>query len=220
MYGCIVKRAFDLAAGTAALLLLLPAGLVIAALIKVDSRGSVFYRGRRIGKGKRPFSIFKFRTMVADAERLGGPSTAHHDPRLTRVGAVLRRYKLDELPQVLNILRGEMSFVGPRPQVEQYTHRYSDEERAIFTVRPGLTDYASIRFINLDELLGDDNVDERYRREVEPVKNRLRVLYVQQQSLLVDLKILWLTVLALAGLYRMRTDPPGASPSASMTCWD
>jgi lipopolysaccharide/colanic/teichoic acid biosynthesis glycosyltransferase len=181
--------------------------LAIAALIKADSRGPVFYRGRRIGRRMQPFRIFKFRTMVPDAERLGGPSTAHHDPRLTRVGAALRRYKLDELPQLLNILRGDMSVVGPRPQVELYTSRYSERERVIFDVRPGLTDYASIRFINLDEMLGDHDVDERYRRDVEPHKNRLRARYVEQQSLWVDAKILWLTALALAGVYRMRTEP-------------
>ena len=205
--GAVVKRAFDLIASGVALVVWLPVGLAVAALITLDSPGPVFYRGRRIGRHLRPFHIFKFRTMVPDAERLGGPSTAHHDPRLTRVGALLRRYKLDELPQVLNILRGEMSVVGPRPQVEMYTRLYSERERVIFDVRPGLTDYASIQFINLDEVLGDHDVDERYRQHIEPVKNRLRAKYVEQQSFWVDIKILWLTALALAGLYRMRTEP-------------
>ena len=203
----MLKRTFDLACSAAALLLLLPLGLAIAAAIVLDSRGPVFYRGRRIGRGMRPFSIFKFRTMVPDAERLGGPSTAHHDPRLTRVGALLRRYKLDELPQFLNVLAGDMSLVGPRPQVEIYTSQYSPQERVILDVRPGLTDYASIRFINMDEVLGDSDVDQRYQREIEPEKNRLRARYVEEQSLFVDMKILGLTALALAGLYRMRTEP-------------
>lgn len=199
-----------------ALPLALPFGVAIALLIKLDSPGPIFYRGVRTGRGMKPFRIFKFRTMVDQAERLGGPSTAHHDPRLTRVGAVLRRYKLDELPQLLNILRGEMSVVGPRPQVEEYTRLHTAEERVIFDVRPGLTDFASIRFINLDELLGDENVDERYRREVEPIKNRLRVRYVRERSLGVDLKILGLTLLALAGLYRMPADEAEACASVRM----
>ncbi len=205
--GAVVKRTFDVIVSAIALIVLLPLGVAVAALITIDSGGPVFYRGLRTGRRMRPFRIFKFRTMVPDAELRGGPSTAHHDPRLTRVGAVLRRYKLDELPQVLNILRGDMSVVGPRPQVEMYTSVYSEQERVIFDVRPGLTDYASIRFINLDELLGDDDVDERYRRHIEPIKNQLRAKYVAQQSLWIDIKILWLTALALAGLYQMRAEP-------------
>jgi lipopolysaccharide/colanic/teichoic acid biosynthesis glycosyltransferase len=203
-----VKRTCDLAICSVALLVVLPFGLAIAAVITLDSPGPVFYRGRRIGRGMRPFHIFKFRTMVPEAEQIGGPSTAHRDPRLTRVGAVLRRYKLDELPQLLNILSGDMSIVGPRPQVEVYTSRYSAREREILSVRPGLTDYASIRFINLDEMLGDDDVDGRYQREIEPEKNRLRTRYVDEQSLLVVLKIVALTVLALARLYRMEPSAP------------
>jgi lipopolysaccharide/colanic/teichoic acid biosynthesis glycosyltransferase len=207
-----MKRTFDVVASALALIVLFPAGLAIAALITIDSPGPVFYRGLRTGRGMRPFRIFKFRTMVPDAEHRGGPSTAHHDSRLTRVGAVLRRYKLDELPQLLNILRGDMSVVGPRPQVEMYTRLYSERERVIFDVRPGLTDYASIRFINLDEMLGDHDVDERYRQHIEPVKNRLRAKYVEQQSLWVDIKILWLTALALVRHARTRNSEPGTEP--------
>ena len=203
----MLKRTFDLALATAALILLLPVGVAVALAIVAESGLPIFYRGTRSGRGGRPFRIFKFRTMVPDAERRGGPSTGHHDPRLTRVGAVLRRYKLDELPQLLNVLAGDMSAVGPRPQVELYTSRYSARERSILRVRPGLTDYASIRFINLDELLGDDDVDGRYQREIEPEKNRLRLRYVDEHSFLVDLKIIGLTLLALAGLYR--TAAPG-----------
>jgi lipopolysaccharide/colanic/teichoic acid biosynthesis glycosyltransferase len=135
--------------------------------------------------------------MIVNAEKVGGPSTALNDPRLTSVGRLLRKYKLDELPQLINILWGEMSFVGPRPQVEQYTRLYSGEEEVILSVRPGLTDYASIKFVNLDEILGDEEVDERYFREIEPEKNKLRIKYVKECSLRVDLSILCRTVVSL-----------------------
>ena len=133
--------------------------------------------------------------MVPDAEKIGGPSTGLNDPRLTRTGAFLRKYKLDELPQFINVLSGTMSIVGPRPQVEQYTKLYNDEEKVILSVKPGITDYASLHFINLDQLLGDHNVDDRYRQEIEPVKNRLRIKYATEQSFLVDCKIILHTIL-------------------------
>jgi lipopolysaccharide/colanic/teichoic acid biosynthesis glycosyltransferase len=135
--------------------------------------------------------------MVLDAETKGGHSTAMNDPRLTRIGKSLRRYKLDELPQLINVLIGEMSVVGPRPQVEKYTSLYNEEEKTILSVRPGLTDYASIRFINLDKILGDEEVDRKYREEIEPEKNRLRLKYVLERSFLVDMKIIVLTVSSL-----------------------
>lgn len=135
--------------------------------------------------------------MVTMAEQKGGPSTALNDPRLTRIGKFLRRYKIDELPQFINILCGEMSFVGPRPQVLLYTSRYTPEELRILDVRPGLTDYASIELINLDEILGDEDVDEKYILEIEPKKNKLRLKYVDEQSLRIDAKILFMTFKAM-----------------------
>ena len=135
--------------------------------------------------------------MVADAEKLGGPSTALNDPRITPIGKFLRRYKLDELPQLINILKGEMSFVGPRPQVERYTKLYEGEEKIILSVRPGLTDYASLHFIDMDSTLGDGDVDRKYMTEVEPLKNVLRIKYVKERSFLVDMKILLKTMFRL-----------------------
>ena len=140
--------------------------------------------------------------MSVNAEEVGGPSTALNDPRLTRVGKSLRKYKLDEIPQLINILLGEMSFVGPRPQVEQYTRLYNDEEKVILSVRPGLTDYASVKFLNLDEILGDGDVDEKYFRQVEPEKNMLRIKYVKECSFWVDLTIILKTVLSLFRIRR------------------
>ena len=127
------------------------------------------------------------------AESLGGPSTAHNDPRLTRQGRSLRKHKLDEIPQFINVLRGDMSVVGPRPQVEQYTKLYTAEEMIILLVRPGIVDFASLRFINLDEILGDERVDEKYYREIEPEKNRLRVKYAKEHNFAMDCRILLLT---------------------------
>ena len=137
-----MKRTFDFVCAAFGLVILAPLFLLIAVLIKLDSRGAVFYRGVRIGRYGRPFKIFKFRTMRPDAEHVGTNVTAHRDPRITRVGRWLRPAKLDELPQLINVLKGEMSIVGPRPEVEEHTAAYSPEERIILSVRPGITDYA------------------------------------------------------------------------------
>jgi len=188
------KRIFDIVAGMCGLVVLSPGLLFISLMVKGMSRGPVFYRGVRSGLKGRPFRMFKFRTMVPDAEMIGGPSTGMNDTRLTRMGKLLRKYKLDELPQLVNILAGDMSFVGPRPQVLEYTRRYKGEEKLILDVKPGLTDYASLKFINLDQILGDDNVDEKYLQNIEPEKNRLRVLYARKCSFAEDIRILFATI--------------------------
>ena len=190
----MLKRLFDITTCLIAFPFLLPFFAITAIAIRLGSSGPVFYRGWRTGLGGKPFRIFKFRTMVVDAEKIGGPSTALNDPRLTRIGKFLRKYKIDELPQLINILTGEMSFVGPRPQVEKYTKLYNDEEQIILSVHPGLTDYASIELINLDQILGDDAVDEKYLREIEPEKNRLRMKYAREHSFLIDFKIILMTL--------------------------
>jgi lipopolysaccharide/colanic/teichoic acid biosynthesis glycosyltransferase len=190
----MLKRLFDITTCLIAFPFLLPFFAITAIAIRLGSSGPVFYRGWRTGLGHNPFRIFKFRTMVVDAEKIGGPSTALNDPRLTRIGKFLRKYKIDELPQLINILTGEMSFVGPRPQVEKYTKLYNDEEQIILSVHPGLTDYASIELINLDQILGDDAVDEKYLREIEPEKNRLRMKYAREHSFLIDFKIILMTL--------------------------
>ena len=136
--------------------------------------------------------------MVPGAENLGGPSTAKNDPRLTALGRILRRFKLDEWPQLINVLRGEMSIVGPRPQVSKYTDLYEGELLEILAVRPGITDYASIEFLSLDAILGDVDVDEYYMNVVEPQKNRLRLKYVREASLFTDLKIIAMTAVTMA----------------------
>lgn len=190
-----MKRLFDILASLTGLVLFFPLIIVISLAVKLTSHGPIFYRGKRTGLNGGSFKIFKFRTMVNNAEKIGGPSTAQNDPRMTSIGKFLRKYKLDELPQLLNIIKGEMSFVGPRPQVEKYTKLYSAEEKIILSVKPGLTDYASLKFINLDQILGDHNVDEKYLREIEPEKNKLRIKYVKEQSFWGDIKIIFFTII-------------------------
>lgn len=193
------KRVTDLGFSAAAVVVLGPVMLLIAALIKAGSPGPVFYRGERAGKDGRVFRILKFRSMIVDAERKGGFSTAIDDPRLTRTGRFIRKYKLDELPQFFNVLAGDMSLVGPRPQVLFYTDKYAGDERSILSVKPGITDLASLYFSDMDSVLGSGDVDARYLAEVEPVKNRLRLRYVREQSYLLDLRILVETAFKLIG---------------------
>lgn len=197
------KRIFDIVFSLFGLIFLFPFFIIAAIFIRIDSSGPVFYRPWRTGKDGKKFRVFKFRTMVENAEKLGGPSTAFEDVRLTKIGKFLRRYKIDEFPQLINILIGQMSVVGPRPQVEFYTNRYTEEEKIIFSVKPGLTDYATIEFINLDKILGDENVDEKYRKEIEPRKNELRLRYAKEHSFWIDLKIIFRTVLKLIQLRKL-----------------
>lgn len=201
----VSKRLLDVAGSALSLLLLSPMLLLIAGRIRFDSAGPVFYRGLRVGRDGRLFRIFKFRTMVVSAEKLGGPSTADDDPRITRVGQFLRKHKLDELPQLLNVLKGDMSLVGPRPEVKQYVDLYTEEERAILTVRPGITDWASLW--NPDEgaiLAGSADPERTYLEEIRPTKLRLQLDYVRERSLLVDLRILGRTVAAVLRTGRHR----------------
>jgi lipopolysaccharide/colanic/teichoic acid biosynthesis glycosyltransferase len=194
-----LKRIFDIVAAAAGLMLLSPLLAGIAWRIHREDGGPVFYRGERVGRGGQTFRIFKFRTMVVNAERLGGPSTPDNDPRLTRIGRQLRKYKLDELPQLFNVFLGEMSLVGPRPEVKRYTDMFSPEEQAILRVRPGITDWASIW--NPDEgsiLAGAEDPEQTYLELIRPTKLKLQLAYAKEQRLLTDLKIILVTLLAIA----------------------
>lgn len=196
----MLKRTFDLILALCALALLGPLLLLIAVLIKLDDGGPVLYRGVRIGRAGVPFRICKFRTMVVNADRLGGPSTPDDDPRITKPGRWLRRSKLDELPQLLNVVSGKMSFVGPRPEVPQEVSLYSDEERALLLVRPGITDWASIRFRDEGAILrGATDPHETYRRVIRPEKMRLALEYVRTASLATDVRILLATLRSVVG---------------------
>jgi len=166
--------------------------------IKRDSDGPVIYQATRIGLRGRPFTMYKFRTMVADADRIGGPSTSEDDPRLTRAGAMLRRYKLDELPQLVNVIKGDMSFVGPRPDVPTEVAKYTAEERLLLTVRPGITDWASLRFHNEGQILrGYEDPHAAYLQLIRPEKVRLGLEYVEHGTFKTDLAILLRTLALL-----------------------
>jgi lipopolysaccharide/colanic/teichoic acid biosynthesis glycosyltransferase len=192
------KRCFDIIVAAVGLVLVAPLLVCFALLIKFCSPGPVFYRGTRVGLGGKLFAMLKFRTMVINAEALGGSATAADDPRITNLGKFLRRYKLDELPQLLNVLFGDMSLVGPRPEVEKYVNLYSPEEQAILTVRPGITDWASIWNSNEAAVLeGSRDPEKTYEELIRPTKLTLQLLYVRNHSFFVDLKILVHTALKL-----------------------
>jgi lipopolysaccharide/colanic/teichoic acid biosynthesis glycosyltransferase len=193
--GELLKRSFDIIVSFLGILALLPTFAIVALLIRANSEGAVLYRGVRTGRHGKPFRIFKFRTMVANAEHIGGTSTADNDPRITRIGRWLRRVKIDELPQLINVLKGEMSLVGPRPEVEEYTRLYNPEERAILSVSPGITDLASMRFRDLNAILAKaDDPDKYFAEKILPVKNSLRLEYVREHSFWMDLRIILQTL--------------------------
>ncbi len=193
-----LKRLFDLTAAGTGLLLLSPALIVMAALIKRHDGGAVLYAGRRVGRNGVPFRMYKFRTMVLNADKIGGSSTPDDDPRITPIGKFLRRHKLDELPQLINVVKGDMSLVGPRPQVEWAVERYTPEQRQVLSVPPGITDYASLRFPNEGELLkGSTDPDRDYMEKIHPEKMRLSLEYVRNRSLATDVKVIMQTVSGL-----------------------
>jgi len=194
----VSKQAFDIVVAFVGLLLLSPLLLLVALLITIDSRGPVFFRQERVGRDFRPFLIYKFRTMVQDASRKGGSITFGLDPRITRVGRLLRKTKIDELPQLINVLRGEMSFVGPRPEVWQYVELFRQDYEEILKVLPGITDLASLRYRHEAEILGrSENPEDEYVRRVLPEKIRLAKEYVRRSSLLFDVTIIFKTILTL-----------------------
>lgn len=192
------KRAMDIVISAAALCVLWPVLLLIALAIVVDDPGPVFYRQVRVGRGGRPFRIFKFRTMVVDADKKGLSITVGRDSRITRVGAFLRKTKLDELAQLLNVLCGQMSFVGPRPEVPRYVELYTPYQRQVLLVRPGITDYASIAYRNENDLLaGADDPERMYIETIMPDKIELNMKYLKEISPLTDIRLILKTVLAV-----------------------
>lgn len=194
----ILKRAMDIVISAAALLVLWSVFALIALAIVADDPGPVFYRQVRVGRGGKPFRIFKFRTMVVDADKKGLSITVGRDSRITRVGAFLRKTKLDELAQLLNVLRGEMSFVGPRPEVPRYVDLYTPYQRQVLLVRPGITDYASIAYRNENELLAGAKDPERmYIETVMPAKIELNMKYLREISPLADIRLILQTILAI-----------------------
>ncbi len=197
IYNRKIKHLIDLLIAVPAFFVLLPVYAVVSILIMLEDGLPVLYKADRGGYHNKTFRIYKFRSMVKNADKIGGYTTAFHDPRVTKVGALLRKTKLDEIPQLINIIRGEMSFVGPRPEVLEYVRRFKGLEKYILEVRPGITDYSSLKFINMDELVGDENVDEYFQREILGEKNKLRVRYVSEISFLTDVRIFLKTIIGV-----------------------
>lgn len=203
------KRLLDCLVAGSLLIVTAPIVIAVAFRIKRESLGPVFFSAKRVGRHEKPFFMYKFRTMVANASALGGESTAAEDPRITKVGKWLRRTKLDELPQLFNVLKGEMSLVGPRPTTEYSLYFYRPEDKIVFSVAPGITDYASLEFKNEGEILaGKRNADRAYYELIAPGKIALQIKYVKERSLRTDLKILVQTFYAVVfcpfGLNRPR----------------
>ena len=190
-----MKRIFDIIVSFMGLIVLSPLFITIAILIKRDSKGPIIYRGKRVGRFGKPFEIYKFRTMVVNADKIGGPSTAADDVRLTRIAGFLKKYQLDELPQLINVLKGEMSLVGPRPEVEVYVNMFTEEEKAILAVQQGMTDYASLWDFHEGEILrGSDDPEKTYLEKIRPEKIRLQMKYARDHSFIIDIKIILKTL--------------------------
>ena len=194
IYNRYIKRIIDLVLALIMAIVLLPFYFLIGLAVVIDTGFPVFYRAQRGGYKDRPFRIFKYRSMVKNADQIGGGTTALNDSRITKVGNFLRKTKLDEIPQLFNIIKGDMSFIGPRPELLRYTEQYSGDELLIHRVRPGITDYSSIEFINLDEIVGGENADEMYEKYVLKRKNELRIKYACSVSFGTDAKLLFITV--------------------------
>jgi len=195
----MIKRLFDILFSFFGLILLSPLLLFIASALKIKSPGPVFFRGERVGKDGRKFRIYKFRSMVVGAEEKGGPSTAADDSRLTGIGKFLKRFQLDELPQLINVLKGEMSLVGPRPEVPLYINMMTEEEKnVILSIRPGMTDLASLWNFREGEILkGSPDPERTYIEKIRPEKIRLQIEYVKNRSFLLDLKIILKTIIKI-----------------------
>ena len=191
----MVKRLFDILASSLGLLLLGPLFICLAIAVKVDSSGPFLYRQIRIGRNQRPFSLLKFRSMAIGSDTKGLLTVGGRDSRITRVGYFIRKYKLDELPQLLNVLKGDMSLVGPRPEVARYVAMYSADQLRVLSVRPGITDYASLKYFSENEMLAaSENPEKTYIEEIMPSKLKINLDYVDNRSLFTDIKIVLLTL--------------------------
>lgn len=194
----MLKRLFDIVASFFALVILSPILLLIAILINFDSPGGVFYRQERIGKNGRPFHLYKFRSMKISSDKKGLITVGNRDSRITGIGYYLRKYKLDELPQLFNILLNDMSIVGPRPEVSKYVELYNKEQRKVLSVKPGLSDLASIKYFNENELLAESiDPEALYIKEIMPAKLRLNLEYLSKKSFMFDMGIIGQTILKI-----------------------
>lgn len=191
----ISKRIFDILFSSIGLILISPILLVISIIIKITSEGPILFKQVRVAKDNKDFKILKFRTMIVDADKKGLKITVKDDPRITKIGKFLRKTKLDELPQLFNVLLGDMSFVGPRPEVRKYVDLYTEEQKQVLSVRPGITDLASIKYRNENELLDQStNPEDTYINEIMPSKLKINLDYVKNINLVNDIKLILLTI--------------------------
>ncbi len=208
IYNRFIKRVIDFVLALFGLLLIWPFYLIITLAVALETGFPVLYRPLRGGYKGKPFRICKYRSMIKDADKLGGGTTALGDSRITKVGAILRKTKLDETAQLFNVLCGSMSFVGPRPELLQYTDAYEGLDKNILNVRPGITDFSSLNFISLDEIVGSSNADEIYEKYVLKKKNQLRLKYVAEVSFATDTKLFFQTVFGVIkkalGIFRRK----------------
>jgi lipopolysaccharide/colanic/teichoic acid biosynthesis glycosyltransferase len=195
----MIKRLFDILFSFVGLLFLSPILLLIVLFIKFSSKGNIFYFQNRMGKNNKPFKLFKFRTMYANADKKGLITIGMNDSRITPIGYYLRKYKIDELPQLANVLMGDMSIVGPRPEVEKYTQLYNQEQLKVLSVKPGITDLASIKYSNENEILAKfSDPNKAYIEQIMPDKLKLNLEYIEKQSLWFDMKIIFATLFKIA----------------------
>ncbi len=191
----MLKRIFDLILSLIGLIIILPIIIIISILIIVDSKGGVFYIQKRIGKNGNEFNMFKFRTMKPDSHKKGLLTVGSRDSRITKIGYYLRKYKVDELPQLINVLNGTMSFVGPRPEVKKYVDLYNERQKLVLTVKPGITDYASLEYIDENTILGKSEDPEKlYIEEVMPEKIEINLKYIKENNILTDIIIIFKTI--------------------------
>jgi len=194
----MLKRLIDFFAALLGLIILFPFFIIIGLLIKLDSHGSVFYLQERVGKDMKLFKLFKFRTMRLDADKYTAITVGARDPRITRVGYYLRKYKVDEFPQLINVVEGTMSIVGPRPELKKFVDLYTPEQQQVLSVRPGITDFASIAFRHENDMLeGKEDPIAFYIQEIMPQKLAINLRYIHEQSLWVDLRIIVQTFFAI-----------------------
>ncbi len=195
-----MKRVFDIIFSFIGLILLLPFFIIIALFIAIDSRGGIFYKQIRVGKNGNDFKLFKFRSMKTNSDKGSLLTVGGRDSRITKIGYFIRKYKIDELPQLINVLLGDMSLVGPRPEVRRYVELYNEQQKMVLTVKPGITDYASIEYSNENELLGKaENPEQTYINEIMPAKLNLNLKYIAEQGMKTDVKIILRTIKKIVG---------------------
>ena len=191
-----IKRIFDFLVSLLGIIILSPILIIVSIAIRIDSKGNVLFLQKRVGRYGKEFNIYKFRTMVTDAEKLGKQITVGKDNRITKVGAFLRKYKIDELPQLFNVLKGDMSLVGPRPEVPRYVKLYNEEQRRVLNVRPGITDMASLRYKDENEILGKvDNPEEYYINAIMKDKLALNLEYIEKSNVFFDIYLIIKTII-------------------------